>query len=349
MGQRSWWGVTLAFAGVLVLAGCDDDATGVVAPAGVETAVVLNSVEISLTVFAVDSPAAARTIGLGPDGSPVSVAARNQLAVSPLGLLPALAVADLRSGEVRRIGLPANSGATGVAFVNDSIVYVGNPNLNTVSVVDVRNERLVGAQIPVGVFPQAIVRIGDRVFVMNAELDASFQPARPGRVSVIDVSTRTVVDSIPLSGLNPTAGALGPDGLLYIVNAGSFGQGNGSLSVVSPTQLSEIEHHGGFGEFPGSIAIDPDGLAYISAFDFGVAIWDIGSDSFVRPPSDPLVVQGIANSGGVGLDSSGRLYTLVPECTGPSVALRLNPDLSFDREIEVGVCPFGIAFTTIPD
>jgi len=343
-----WWG-TLVLAGTVTLGGCDEDTTGVVAPTGVETAVVLNSVEISLTAFAVDSADATRTIGLGPDGSPASLAARGPLAVAPLGTFPTLAVADLRTGDVRRIPLPANSGATGAAFVNDSIVYVGNSNLNTVSVVDVRNARLVGAQIPVGVFPQAIVVSRNRVFVLSAELDANFVPARPGRVTVIDATTRAVIDSIVLSGLNPTSGVVGPDGLLYIVNAGNFGQGNGSLSVVSTTALTETEHHTGFGEFPGSLAIDGDGIAYVSAFDYGVAIWDTGSDAFVRAPSNPLLVQGIGNSGGVGIDSSGRLYTLVPDCTNPSVALRMDPDLSFDREIDVGICPFGIAFTTLPD
>lgn len=342
------WHAVLTFVVAVILGGCDDT-TGVTTPAGVETAIVLNSVEISVTVFPVDTPDAAATIGLGPAGSPVSLAARGPLAVAPLGTLNQLAVVDLRDGDVQTVALPTNSGATGAAFVSDSIVLVGNPNLNTVSVVDARNGQLIGAPIPVGTFPQAVIADGDRAFVLNAELDATFVPARAGRVYVIDATTLAVIDSFALSGLNPTQGAFGPDGLLYILNAGAFGQANGSLSVVDPAALTEIEHHNGFGEFPGSLAIDESGMAYVAAFDFGLAIWDTGSDSFVRSPADPLVVQGVANSGGVGIDSSGRIYTLVPDCVNPSVALRLNPDRSFDREIDVGICPFGIAFTTITD
>ncbi len=53
-------------------------------------------------------------------------------------------------------------------------------------------------------------------------------------------------------------------------------------------------------------------------------------------------------SSGVGFDSSGRLYSLVlGNCMDPSVVARLNADLSFDREIDVGVCPIAIAFTRL--
>ncbi len=60
--------------------------------------------------------------------------------------------------------------------------------------------------------------------------------------------------------------AFGPDGMLYIVNSGAFGQSNGSLSVVDPANLREVEHHAGFGEFPGDIAFDAAGRAYVSSF-----------------------------------------------------------------------------------
>ncbi len=183
---------------------------------------------------------------------------------------------------------------------------------------------------------------------MNAELDASFRPARNGVVSVVDPATNAVASSILLTGFNPSGVTLGPDGLLYVVNSGTFGQGDGSLSVVDPATLMEDGHHAGFGEFPGGIAFGPDGHAYVSAFSYGVAVWSTSDDAFVRPPSSPLVIQGHMTSSGVGFDSSGRLYSLVPgDCIMPSVALRLNADLSFDREIDVGVCPIAIAFTRL--
>lgn len=351
MTARGWMtGLCLAVGGLafaVALTGCDDDPTRPNPPAGIETAVVVNSIDLSVTIFPVDSPQNARTIGLAQAGTPVSLAVRGNRAVVPLGLFPALAVVDLSSGDVQTVPLRNNSGATGVAFLNDSIVFVANSNLDSLSRVNVFSLQ-VEAEIAVGVFPQSVAVAGGRVFVMNAELDANFQPSNPGVVSVVDPTTNTVASSITLTGFNPSAVTLGPDGLLYVVNSGTFGQGDGSLSVVDPTALAEIEHHAGFGEFPGGIAFGPDDHAYVSAFSYGVAVWNSSDDTFVRPPSNPLVIQGHMASAGVRFDSSGRLYSLAPgDCINPSVVARLNADLSFDREIDVGVCPIAIAFTRL--
>jgi DNA-binding beta-propeller fold protein YncE len=336
----------LAVALAIAIVGCDDT-TGVVPVTGVEVAVALNSIDLSITVFPVDSPSQGRAIGLAAAGSPVSVAARGNTVVAPLGFFPAAAVVDLATGELGTIPLPDNSGATGVAFLNDSIAYVANPNLGTVSVINVA-AGTAGDEIDVGVFPQAVAVWGDTVFVLNAELGLDFRPARQGVVSAIDASSNTVVGSVFLTGFNPAAAAFGPDGMLYIVNSGAFGDGNGSLSVVDPATLDELEHHDGFGEFPGDIAFDDAGYAYVSSFAYGIAVWDAVGDSFIYAPDDPLVVEGHAISSGVGMDSDGRLYTLIPgDCIAPSVAIRLDATLAFDREIDVGVCPIAVAFTRV--
>ncbi len=351
MTARGWMkGLGMAVGGLsfaVALTGCDDDPTRPTPATEIETAVIVNSIDLSVTVFPVDSPQSARIIGLAQAGTPVSLAVRANVAVVPLGLFPALAVVDLSSGNVQTVPLRNNSGATGAAFLNDSIVYVANSNLDSLSRVNVFSLQ-VEAEIAVGVFPQAVAVAGAQVFVMNAELNANFQPANPGVVSVVDPTTNTVASSISLTGFNPSGVTLGPDGLLYVVNSGSFGQGDGSLSVVDPTTLAEDEHHAGFGEFPGGIAFGPDGHAYVSAFSYGVAVWNTSDDAFLQSPTNPLVIQGHMTSAGVRFDSSGRLYSLIPgDCINPSVVVRLNADLSFDREIDVGVCPVAIAFTRL--
>jgi len=331
---------------VITLAACgDDDPTGPVSPPGVETAVVVNSVELSITVFLVDDLQNTRTIGLAQAGSPVTVAARKNLVVVPLGFLSAAAVVDLTTDDVSTIALPDNSGATGAAFLNDSIVYVANPNLNTVSVLNV-SSGTAEDEIDVGGFPQAVAVGGGRVFVMNAELDQTFQPAEAGGVSVIDPASNTVIATIILTGFNPSAAAFGPDGLLYVINSGTFGQGDGSLSVVNPGTLEEVEHHTGFGEFPGDIAFDLAGDAYVSSFAYGIAVWDAAGDVFINPPSDPLLVEGNAISSGLGFDFDGRLYTLIPgDCIAPSVAYRVTTASA--EQVDVGICPIDIAFTNV--
>jgi hypothetical protein len=120
--------------------------------------------------------------------------------------------------------------------------------------------------------------------------------------------------------------------------------------VVDPATLEEVEHYAGFGEFPGDITFDDAGHAYISSFAYGIAVWDAVGDSFINPPDDPLVADGHTISSGVGVDSDGRLYTLIPgDCIAPSVAVRLDATLVFDREIEVGVCPIDVTFTRVEE
>lgn len=331
----------------LSLAACDENGpTGPAGSAGIETAVVVNSIDLSLTVFPVDSPQNRRAIGLAQAGSPVSVAVRNDIAVVPLGLLSAAAVVDLNRDGVTSVPLPANSGATGAAFFDDSTVYVGNPGRNTVSRINVASG-VAEAEIAVGVFPQAVVASRSWVFVLNGELNENYQPARAGTITVIDPQAGTIRETITLSGYNPSAAAFGPDDRLYVINSGSFGQGDGSLSVVDPATLVEVDHETGFGEFPGDIAVDASGLVYVSSFAYGIAVWDPAGGGFLSSPSDPLVLGGHTISSGIGFDSQGRLYSLIPgDCIAPSVVVRADEDESPD-ELAVGVCPYDLAFTEV--
>ncbi len=341
--------------GVLFLAACGGDGTEPLPPETAEVGVVLGSVDRSLTVFEVENPTQTRIVGVGLDGSPVSLAVRGNLAAVPLGIVPAVAVVDLKEAELlRTVGLPTGSGATGVAFLNDSIILVANPDLNSVTPVNVLAGTR-GSNIEVGRFPQAIVVEGGRAFVLNAEL--ALDPATgfpvpdgPATVSVIDIESLTVTSAIQLSGENAGAGVVGPDGRLYIVNSGSFGLANGSLSVVNLTSVSEVGHHTGFGDFPGSLALGLSFRAFVGAFSYGVVVWDTSLDAFIRGPADALTSGGVASTSGVGFDGAGRLYTLTPGfCDGPGTADRHDGMFEVDVTISVGICPFAIAFTTIEE
>ncbi len=333
---------TLAWSGILLLAiACDNTQPPGPDPLPLrETAVILNSTDLSITVFPSGSASDIRTMGQAPAGSPVTLAARHNLVVVPMGFLATAVVVDLLEDTAWTVPLPDNSGATGVGFRNDSIVYVANPNLNTVS----RINAFAGVhenEIDVGVFPQAVAVEDSLIFVLNGELE-NFVPARPGSISVIDPATDSVVATISLSGTNPSA-AMFWFGMLYVVNSGSFGQGDGSLSVVDPVTLREVEHYPGFGEFPGDIAISIGGIAFISSFGYGVAAWDVVGDTFINPPSDPLVIAGETISSGVGIDAAGLLYTLIPgDCIAPSVLYRVGVDTT---SVSTGACPIDIAFT----
>ena len=341
---------------VLFLAACGGDGTEPLPPETAEVGVVLGSVDRSLTVFEVENPTQTRMVGVGLDGSPVSMAVRGNLAAVPLGIVPAVAVVDVREAELlRTVGLPTGSGATGVAFLNDSIVLVATLDLNSVTPVNVLAGTR-GSDIEVGRFPQAIVVEGGRAFVLNAELEldpmSGFPvPDGPATVSVIDIESLTVTSTIQLSGENAGAGVVGPDGRLYIVNSGSFGLANGSLSVVNLTSLpEEVEHHPGFGDFPGALALGSSAQAFVGAFSYGVVVWDTSLDVFIRGPADAVEPGGVPSTSGVGFDEAGRLYTLTTGfCADPGSVNRHDSAFDVDVTISVGICPFAIAFTTIEE
>ena len=343
---RGEGGLCALLLGALFLAACSGDGTESPPPETAEVGVVLSSTDLSLTIFEVENPENTRTVGLGPDGSPVTMAVKGNLAAVPLGVVPAVAVVDLKEGLlVRTVGLPSGSGATGAAFLNDSIVLVANPILNSVTPINVLAGTR-GSDIAVGRYPQAIVVEDGRAFVLNAELEG-FVPDGPSTVSVIDVVSLQVTSTVTLSGENAAVGEVGGDGRLYIVASGSFGSEDGSLSVVDLVSLTEVAIHPGFGDFPGSLALGPSARAFVGAFSYGVVVWDTSLDAFVRGPSEALEPGGVASTSGVGFDDAGRLYTLTPDCQNPVTANRHDDVFEVDVTIPVGICPFAIAFTSV--
>ncbi|HEU4557534.1 MAG TPA: hypothetical protein VFS20_06780 [Longimicrobium sp.] len=332
------------------LAACNDDPSLPPGNTSTRLEVIVNSISNSLTLVSADSVTpSTRTVSLGAQGSPVGAAVRREWAIVPLGTYPFAAVVDLRSGTVTRtVGLPANSGATGAGFVNDSIAFVGNPARNTVSPVNVRSG-VVGAEVQVGTYPHAIVEGFNAVFVLNANL-VNFAPAGPGSVSVINAAGQ-VVATIPLSGINPTDGVV-VGNTLVVINSGEFGKANGSLSLVSLATGTEVAHIPGFGEFPGSVDVGPDGLVYVGVYGSGILVWNPGSGQFVRGPNNPLVPGGAPPVADIAFDYLGRLHTLNPgNCTpgtpGKEYGLA-QPYTSVERTVATGVCPFSIDFTVIP-
>jgi hypothetical protein len=335
----------LALLVALFMSACGDSGTSP-PPQGqtVELGVVLNSVDVSLTVFELGDDPQSVTIGLGPDGSPIGMAITGAVVAVPLGFVPAVAIVDIQTSELSRtIALPAGSGATGVAFLDESKLLVANPNLNTVVSVDLTTGQL-GPEIEVGGFPQHVITVGAQVFVLNAELGADFQPARNGTVTVLDRGTLQVLSTIELSGENPQSAVVGPDGMLYVINSGRFFGDNGSVSVVNPTTRLEVSHVEGFGDFPGGGAFGPDGQLFTSSFSYGVVAWSPPVGGFTRAPDNAITPEGIPSVAGLGFDSAGRLYTLRPECAEPSAALRLDASFSVAESRPVGICPIQILF-----
>jgi hypothetical protein len=324
------------------LAACEDG-TGPGDP-GDRIGVVVNSIDVSLTLFPEDGQADPITVGLAPDGSPVGVSLGGGRAAVPLGSVPAVVLVDLAWGEVERtVALPPGSGASGSAFLGDTLVLVANPNLNTLTPVDVRTG-VAGAQIAVGDFPQRILVVGDRVLVLEANLGPDFNPAGPGTVTVLSARTLALLGVVTLTGENPGGAAVGSDGRVYVVASGRFGASNGSVSVVDPVGLRELSHHTGFGDFPFSAAVGPDGRLYVGSFAYGIAVWSPATATFVRSPANAIRPEGVGSVSGLAFDGEGRLHSLRPDCSAPSAVLRLDEAFQIERTVPTGSCPLDLAF-----
>jgi hypothetical protein len=336
-----------AAAGVALFAACSDDSTG--PDIAERLVVVVNSVDNTLSLIPRDGDAnvTVRTVSLAAQGTPVDLAVRGATAVVPLGTYPFAAVVDLRTATVARtVALPANSGATGVAFLNDTLALVANPNLNTVSPINPATGA-VRAQIAVGRFPQAIVASQIRAYVLNSNL-VNFTPAGPGSVTVLD-GNLAVTKTIPLTGVNPAAGVI-VGNRLYVLNSGNFGSASGSLSVIDLVTLTEIQHVTGFGSFPTTLAAGPGPILYVGGYGLGVFAYDPSSGTFPIPLANAIKPNGSTAIADIDIDNAGRLHVADQgACSDKGTLYRLTTPTSVDRVIRTGTCPVGFAFADIPE
>ena len=329
-------------------------ATSPSAPPSDEVLLVVNSTEQSLSVVPVENPGAGIKIPLGPataNATPVGVSAANGIAIVPLGVVSAVAVVDLKLGTVPRIiPLEANSGATGSAVVDDSIAYVANPNLNTVT----RVNYLTGdtASVAVGVYPQGVVFTRGKVFVLNGNL-VNFAVAGESWITVIDPTTNAKASGTDSIGLQPPGNAgfadvAAFDGLMYVMSTGGFNPGDlGRLSVVDPVTRVELANFGGFGNAPQAVAAGGDRL-YISSFSEGLMVFDIAKNKVIHGAGDGVPIM---LNAGVAVDSKGRIYALdLGPCSGgiAGKAHVLDASLNEKNTITLGECPSGALVTFVP-
>ncbi|MGH7525394.1 MAG: hypothetical protein ACREMX_01675 [Gemmatimonadales bacterium] len=343
-------GAVLAGASCAFIAGCAD--TNALLPDPVEVLLVVNRTSNTLSIIPVETPGSAVQVGLGGGSpTPLGVSARGQFALVPLGSADAVAVVDLRNAQLlNRVTLPENSGATGSAIVDDSIAYVANPNLNTVSRVNYLEGTT--SEVEAGVHPQAVIFTRGRLFVLNGNLDQNLEPVGESWLTVIDPVTNDRspgTDFIPLTGPgNAGFAALGGDGLLYVLSSGSPSAGEGRLSIVDPVDRIEIASFSGFGLAPGSVASDREARIFVSSLAEGLMEFNTDSNKVVRGAGEGLP---IANNTAVVVDSRGRVYAIESgDCgTGQNgVAHVLNEELEEVRTIALGRCSVGAAIAEIP-
>ena len=333
---------------LVVIVACSDELSNPVVSSD-ELIVIVNSTENSLTLVPVNEPTSTTIVPLGTaTGTPVSLAVRGSLAAVPLGLDHAVAFVDLEARSVlRTVALAQGSGATGAAFEGDTVAWVANPLLNTITRVS------VGAgdtsSIAVGQYPQRLAVRDGELWVLNTNLETvTFTPAGPGWLSVVDLATGNVVDSVGLTGLNSQFLQPADDGLLYVVHSGRFGMAEGRVSIVDPVARAEVAVINGLGSFPGASADDlRRARLLVTSFDHGLMEIDRATRTLTRGPDDGLLVDG-AGFAGVALDGSGRIYAIQSgDCVTPGRVQVLQADFSRVLTVATGSCPFAVAATRL--
>lgn len=321
-------------------------------PPAEEALLVVDSTAPALEVIPVQSPASAVVVPLGAiNATPGSLSALNGWALVPLGAADAVAVVDLQTRTlVRTIPLAPGSGATGAAIVDDSIAYVANPGLNTVT----RINYLTGdttTSIGVGRYPQAAVYTRGRLFVLNGNLPLGVPPG-PSWISVVDPVTNrlaTGIDSILLPGPgNAGSGAVPSDGVLYVLNRGpKDGVTEGRLTLIDPVGRSELGNFVGFGSAPGAIASNGTDRLYLSSYSEGLMVFDLLNRSLIRGAGNGVA---IPTNSGVAVDSKERVYALeAGSCNGGTGKVHvLRRNLSESKLLTVGACPVSAMVTEIP-
>jgi hypothetical protein len=310
--------------------------------------VVLNTTAATLSLVPVEAPTQVSTIPLGAsDVQPSSVATRGATAVVPLRGRSAVAVVDLRAGQlVNTIALAPHSGVAGATLINDSVAFVSNSSLNTVTRIDLVTGDT--ASLAVGNTPDQLTFTRGRVLVMNANLDSLGKPAGESWISVIDPASTgsVVIDSIPLIGPgNARFSTVAGDGLVYVVQDGDPSIDEGRLSIVDPVGRRELASFGGFGFGPGDLTADDGDRLLVSSRTEGLMEFDTAERTVIRGEGNGVIIPG---NTGVTVDSQGRVYALEAGCSGNGLLHVLRSDFTEIRTVPVGRCASQALLARVP-
>ena len=305
----------LAFLALTLATGCSD-ALEQKSSAG-QVIGVVNANDRTLSVIsATDFTVTTRSWQMG-SATPRTIDGRGHVFVVPLGAADAVGVdlfftcppgaLSLCVQPDYTLPLPTASGATGVAIQDDSIAWIANPNLNTVTRVNYFSGDTTS--VPVGVYPQAVALVGTRVFVINSNLVGS-TPAGPSWLMSFECCSVRTPDSIPLTGTNARFATVGDDSLLYVIASGHTGARDGKLSIVDPQTRVEVAVLNGLGESPGAAAFHPAGsrLLVASATE-GILEVNASIRVITRGPGNGVKPGGNGVSG-LAIDLRGRVYAV---------------------------------------
>ncbi|MBV9775081.1 MAG: hypothetical protein JO040_14100 [Gemmatimonadetes bacterium] len=252
--------------------------------------VVVNSTEHALTLFQLGDPSQTRQVSLGSSSliTPVGLSIRGTRAAVPLGNAASVAIVDLEGQKIERFFILPGGNLTGSAWADDRSGLVANTVADYVGRFSLDQAGdTVKARVQVAPAPTEIVMAGDRAMVVSGNLDDNYNYIGNGIVTALDPATLKVLGTVTTGGKNSASAALGPDGLLYVLNTEDYVK-ESTVTIIDPKTLQATATVGGFGTGAGKITIDRSGLAYVSGFFTGTLVWNTRTRQFVRGTDNPV-------------------------------------------------------------
>jgi hypothetical protein len=315
-----------------------------------EIGLVVNSTGKAITLFQLGNSSVQTQIALGTSStvSPVAMSLRGRRAAVPLGDAGSIALLDLQGLTVQRFFTFASGNATGSVFVDDTTIVAANTTTATVGRMTLgQSSASITSTAKVAPAPTAISFAAGRVLVTSANLDANFTPIGNSIVTAVDPKTMQVIAAATTGGTNANDAAVGPDGLLYVVNTGDF-VSSSTLTIVDPASMQVVTTVPNIGAGAGAITIDAAGLAYISSFVVGTVVWNTRTRAFVRGPDNPVCakVAGVCRGAfSAAANQAGDLYQVFfgSSTKPPYVFVYKAGSFTLTDSISVGVGPTFVA------
>ena len=348
--------VATVVAGSALWASACSDSTTPIAPGFLggtatnhEIGLIVNSTGKAVTLFQLGSPTTREEIPFGSssDITPVGFSIRGRYAVVPLGNTASVAYVGLETATVQRHFLFSGGNATGSVFVNDTTALVTNTNTNLLGKFTVgQASDSIRDTVTVAKSPTAIVMAGNRAFVISGNL-VNYAPVGNSIVTAVDPVTMHVIDTVSTGGTNAQDAALGPDGLLYVVNTADY-VAQGSLTIINPNTMTVVTTVPNMGVGAGAITIDANGLAYVSSYYGGTVVWNTQTRQFVRDAAHPVcapLTLGCRGAASAAVSANGTLYqTFAGDgINPPAVFVYAAGTFALTDSLPAGVGPAAIA------
>ncbi|MGH7671883.1 MAG: hypothetical protein ACREMC_03220 [Gemmatimonadales bacterium] len=277
----------------------------------------------------------------GPFAAPVRMTARDSFLLFPVGAGDSLAVLRLLGGGGAVPSfIPLGSGARAVGSLgiqSEGIAWVPLAGLDRVMQIDwLAGDTLASAGT--GPQPMGAVVVGQGLFVVNANA-VNDTPAGLSSITWFGLATSPApLDTIPLTGTNAQFLVPAPDGLLYVVDRGAAGQGDGRLSIVDPGSRTELAVLNGLGELPGPAVYHPSGRLLIASATEGILEVNTltrvvvrGAGTGFKPAGDGVTA--------LAVDQRGRVYAVGASCApGVVRVLTAPPAYHLLQTVPVGSC-----------